>query len=393
MRNRSKQRWMHLLLAALMAGALGLGATGCEKSPEDQLRTAKGAVMSENPDRAEEALEAVLAAKPDSFEAQRLMAQVHRLRGNYEKAEEKLRALWTEAGFDDEAAELSTKQKQKKQMLADNLVEVYRQWAESLDSSENPDKFEEVVRKGLELEPKSNRLNTMLVDFYESRAKKLVEQGEKVEAADAYEKILDLRTLPAKRKKAKERATNLRFEANKEQMLGYFNEKAKAKLERQDRYNEEDKTILLSMEKSLDSDMEQSVEKAISESKGQEVDLKRRNKQHAAIICDVAMRQELVPAIKEVIVEATGIPADSDFSKMSVPASVNKGVAIEAGRRDCELTATLPLEAVLKMGFEVKEQTRKAAEKAKEAGDKAGEDKAKEGGEAKAEADKADEKE
>jgi hypothetical protein len=389
MRFDIRQSWARALMALLLMAAFAVATTGCEKSPKDTLRAAKGAVLNNKPDQAQEHLDKVLAAEPDNFEAKRLMGRVHQLRGDFAKAEEQIRGLWQAQGFGKEGQELSTKQKSQKKFLEDDLTGLYVEWAESIDQKENPEKFEEVAKKGLEIDPKKPLLNSMLVEFYENRAKKLVEEGKKLEAADAYESVLDLRTLPQKRDNAKERAGNLRFEVNKAQMLTYFNDKAKAKFQQEKRYNEEEKLILIALEESLDSDMESTVEKAIQESRGQEVNLDPRDEKHAAIICDVAMREKLQPALTDVIVEATGIPEDSDFSTMQVPASVNKGVQIAASRRDCKLQAVLPLDDVLKMGFEVKEQTRKAAEEAK--ADKAGE--AKEGdaaeGAPKAEADKA----
>ncbi|QDG53406.1 tetratricopeptide repeat protein [Persicimonas caeni] len=382
-----QQGWTRSVLAVLFVGLIAAASTGCEPSPKEKLSAAQVAVMNEKPDEAEKYLKEVLEAEPENFTAKRKMGEVEQLRGNYVKAEEQYKSLWDAQGFGKEGAELSTKQESQKALLQENMLKLYEDWAESIDPSESPDKYIEVVKKGLEINPKKTRLNTMLVTAYENQAKKLVEQGKKLEAAAVYEKIPQLYTSSKKRSNAEERATNLRFEANKEQMLGYFNEKAKPELQKEDRYDAENKTIKVSVEKSLDSDMEALAEKAIEKSQGKKVDLKRRSAQHAAIICDIAMRQEvLVPSVEKAIVEATGIPAESDFSKMRVPASVNKGVKIEAGRRDCKLTAALPLDAVLKMGFEVKQQT----EKAKAEGEGKEADKAESG--AKAEADEAGDK-
>lgn len=382
-----QQSRVRSVLVALVIGLLAVAIAGCQPSPKEKLNAARAAVMNKKPDQAEEYLKEVLEAEPDNFEAKRNMGEVARLRGNYVKADERFKALWEGQGFADENAELSPKQQAQKRLLQDSMISLYQAWAESIDPAESPDKHIEVAKKGLEIDRENRRLNTMLVTAYENQAKKLVEQDKKLEAAAVWEKIPQLYTSSKKRSKAEERAGNLRFEASKEQYMTYFNNEAKAKLQKEERYDAEKKTILISVEKSLDSDMEELAEKAIEESKGQKVDLKRRSDQHAAIICDIAMRQEvLVPSVEKAIVEATGIPAESDFSKMRVPASVNKGVKIEADRRDCKLTAVLPLDAVLKMGFEVKQQTDKAKAE--------GEDKAAEGDAkgAKAEADKAGDK-
>lgn len=385
MERRLRTHPARILLAAVLLGLVAWVSIGCEKSPQDQLRTAKGAVLNERPDVAEENLEAVLAADPDNFEARRLMGQVAMLRGNYASAEEQLTKLWEEGKFGDENAELSADQRSQKNVMAQVWTDLYLEWSDSLDPQDDSDTFEEVVRKGLEYDARSNRLNSRLVDFHENQAKKLVEQGKKLEAADHYEKILDLRTLPARRDKAKERATNLRFEANKEKMLAHFNETAKPKLQREDRYDEEEDTITFTIEQSISE-----VEKALAEQQGGRVRLNAKNKEHAGIIQTFAAKRQLGPAIQKLVVEATGIDADSDFSKLGTP----KGLEIvdsEAGRRTFSLTASIPVDDLLKLGFEVKEETRRAAQREKEGGetDEAGEeaDKPDDGEAVKAEAD------
>lgn len=375
-----QSRWVRSLVAVLFVGLVAAATTGCEQSPKDKLRAAKVAVMNEKPDEAAKQLEAVLEAEPDNFEAKRLQGSVERLGGNYVKAEERLKALWSDNGFDKADADLSTEQKSKKQLLKADMLTLYGEWAESMDSAENPDKFVEVVKKGLEIDPKKTRLNTMLVTAHENQAKKLVEQGKKLEAAAVYEKIPTLYTSSAKRKKANERATNLRFEANKEQMLGYFNEKAKPKLVSAERYDAKDNAILFSVEQDVDE-----VEKYFEEKKGQKVRLDARNKKHQPIIHQFTIGKKLVPALTDVVVEATGIPSDSDFSKVQTPEGFEI-VEVDAGRGDYTINAKIPVDAVLKLGFEVKEQTRKAEKAARDGeGDKADDGDAKG---AKAEADK-----
>jgi hypothetical protein len=382
---RFRSHSARLLTAAVLLGLVAFVSMGCEKSTQDQLRTAKGAVLNERPDVAEENLEAVLAVEPDNFEARRLMGQVAMLRGNFASAEEQLAKLWKEGGFDDDNAELSSNQRSQKNVMAQVWTDLYLEWSASLDPQEEPDKFEEVVRKGLEYDERSNRLNSRLVDFHESQAKKLVEQGDKLEAADHYEEILDLRTLPARRDKAKERATNLRFEANKEKMLAHFNETAKPKLQSEDRYDEEEDTITFTIEQPISE-----VEKALAEQQGGRVRLNAKNKEHAGIIQTFAAKRQLGPAIQKLVVEATGIDADSDFSKLSTPEGLEI-VDSEAGRRTFSLTASIPVDDLLKLGFEVKEETRRARQKDKEKqADEAGgdaADKADDGEAVKAEAD------
>ncbi len=378
MKLRSQSRMLRMLAAALVVGLLATTGVACKQTPKDHLREAKGAVLSQKPDEAETHLKAVLKAEPDNFEAKRLMGRVDQLRKNYAKAEEQLKGLWDAQGFGKKDAKLSTKQQGEKQRLEDDLTGLYQAWAGSIDQNDSPDKFEEVVKKGLALDPKKPRLNSMLVSFYENRAKKLVEQGKKLEAANTYAKILKLRTLPSKRKNAKERSTNLRYEANKEQMTKYFETKAKAKLAKEDRYDAEHKTILFSFKQNVSE-----VEDYIKEKKGKRIRLDARNKKQQPFIQQYALAHKLAPALVDTVSEATGVSKKADFSKVQAPKGF-KIVKVDASRHELTIDASMPLDAVLKMGYEIKQQAKKAKEakakkgadgakaeaKAKQAGDK-----------------------
>lgn len=370
MEGMPKWRWLRGLFAACIL-ATAVVTVGCEKGPKEQLRTAQAAVLAEKPDVAEDNLKAVLKADPDNVEARRLMAQVHKLRDQYAKAEEELNKLWADLGFDKEGAELSTEQRRQEQLIRDDFTELYREWAEAIDPKENPEKYEEVLRSGLKFDEKNPRLNSMLVEFYELRGEKLVEQGKKAEAADVFEKILELRTLPQKREQATERASNLRFEAHRDKALAYFNEKAKPKLIEQERWDEEAKAVVLSVEKDMPRGFNPKNEEQVGAARQ-------------------AMFAELAGELQKIIVDATGISADANFKVLNRPSNLQmlqeNVVDEEVDRRDYTLTAKLPIEQVLKLGYEVREATRKAEEKAKEAA-AAGEQEPAEAGEAPAEGD------
>lgn len=365
MQFRSQSRLTRALMAAVVLGLLALVGTGCKETPKDHLRHASGAILSKKPDKAEPHLKAVLTAQPDNFEAKRMMGEVAQLRKNYAKAEEQFKGLWDAQGFGKKAAKLNTKQQAQKQRLQEDLTGLYKAWANSIDKDENPAKFEEVVKKGLALDPKKPRLNTMLVDFYEAHAKKLVEQGKKLEAADTYAKILGLRALRDKRQHAKERAANLRYEANKETMLKFFNTKAKDKLAKDGRYDAEHKQILLTIKQDA-----REVEKFVAEKKHKRVRLDPRKSNVQPFIQQYALAHKLEPALASAVVDATGIPKDSDFSKVQPPKGF-KVSKLEPSRHELTIHATLPLDAVLKMGYEIKEQTRKAKQNAKAGASKA----------------------
>jgi hypothetical protein len=348
-----------MLAAALVLSVLALGPAACKQGPEEHLLSAKMAVLNAKPDVAEKHLKPVLEAQPDNFEAKRLMASVHQLRDDFAGAEEKFLALRKAQGFDEAAGEsakkLTTKQKSQRELLERDLLELYHDWATSLDPAADMATFEEVVQKGLAIDPKKPRLNTILVKAYENHAKKLVEQGKKIEAAEYYEKIPKLYTSSAMRDKAKERASNLRFEVNRVKMLAYFNKTAKPKLVADERYDAEKKIITFSVEQDVDE-----VEEYFTEKKGTRVRLDPRKEKIKPIVHEYTVAKKLKPALIAVVVEATGIPADSDFSKVQPPKGFEI-VSAEATRRDYTIEASIPLDAVLKLGFEVRQQTRLAA--------------------------------
>lgn len=360
--------WRGLLNAALVSGLLvagALGSTGCDKKPEEQLLIAKMAVVNSKPDLAERHLEPVLKADPDNFEGLRLMASVDQLRGEFASAEEKFLALQKAHGFQGDAGEagageLTPKQKSQKELLENDLTMLYLDWAQSLEDSEDFESFEKVARKGLKLAPKQPRLNTLLVDAYENHAKKLVEQGKKAQAAAFYEKIPQLYTNSATRNRAKERASNLRFEAARAEMLEYFNETAKPKLVAENRYDTEKKLIIFNIKQDVSE-----VESYYREKQGERVRLNPNNEAHRARIQQYAISEKLKPALIELVVEATGVPADSDFSKLASPAGFEV-VNIEPGRRDLSITAQVPLDSLLKLGSDVRENARLAAAEAEQ---------------------------
>jgi hypothetical protein len=353
-----------LMLVAVAIG--GLALTGCEPSTKDHLRKAKAAVLAENPDKAKEHLDPVLEAEPENFEAKRLMAQVHRLNEDFAKAEEQLQSLWDKHGLDKDTEELETEQKQRKQLLEDDFSTLYKEWADSMDSKESPEKFEEVVRKGLEIEPESNRLNTLLVDFYQAQGERLVEKGEKQKAADTFEKVLDLRTMGKVRENVKERVSNLRFEAHKEKAYAYFNETAKPELAKEDRYDEENNMVMFSREFEL--------EKIVEDSGQDEINLGSKEGQN------FVRAYALKNSVKQLIQETTGLEEDFDYNMVDIPKEF-KITKEDLSRKEYTLEGKVPVDSLLREGFEIKEELRREAEQAaaKKAEAEEGEEEAAEG--------------
>ena len=151
---------------------------------------------------------------------------------------------------------LSTKQEALKRRLAEeHYTALYREWAESIDADKNPQKYQEVLEKGLEYEPKNRMLNTLLVDFYEARAEDLIEQGKKAEAAEMLDKISDLYTMSDRRSAATERATRLREELFLEKATAAL-EEAKKKLIEEERWIAEEEAVLFTIEAEVDRRLE-----------------------------------------------------------------------------------------------------------------------------------------
>lgn len=190
--------------------------TGCE---EDPMRQGMAAVLSGNAEVAEASFKKVLKADPKNAEARRMMAEVHRLKKDYPLAEEVVRQLLLEHGLDGERA-LTTEEKSLKKRLDQQLNEIYTEWVETLNPTQDAEKFEEIAKRGVAHNPRSTRINTLLVEFYFDRAERLIEKGDKEGAATALENVSLYPGLPEQRSEAQTRAGNLRLEIFGEAVQG-----------------------------------------------------------------------------------------------------------------------------------------------------------------------------
>ncbi len=168
-------------------------------------------MLSGNAEVAETSFKKVLKADPKNAEARRMMAEVHRLKKDYPLAEEVVRQLLNEHGLDGERA-LTTEEKSLKKRLDQQLNEIYTEWVETLNPSQDAEKFEEIAKRGVAHNPRSTRINTLLVEFYFNLAERLIEKGDKEGAAVALESVSLYPGLPAQRSEAQTRAANLRME-------------------------------------------------------------------------------------------------------------------------------------------------------------------------------------
>lgn len=192
----------------IMIGIAMLALIACE---DDPMRVGTAAVLSGQAEVAEENLQKALKKDPENAEAARLMAEVHRLRGNYLASEQALNALWKSHDFDSDAHE-RPEDKALRNRMEQQYNDLYVEWVEKLIPSDDPETYEAVLRRGLSRAERSNRLNTLMVEFLLSRAERAMEANQKAEAAKFYGEILKFRTLPNVRSDAQARGRNLRLE-------------------------------------------------------------------------------------------------------------------------------------------------------------------------------------
>lgn len=280
----SGKRMIRRLSALLLSATLALSA--CEKSAKEKLSEAYSAIQSKDADRAEAAIKDALAKEPDAEQAPVLMAQVHRLRAQYEKAEQELDGAWKKNSLDGD--KLSTQQKRMKQLFTEEYYpELYREWAESIDAVANPQKFEEIVLKGLKHEKDDKYLNTMLVEFYGKYAEKLIEQGKKAQGADTLEKIKPLYTSSKIRNEALTRASALRLEVYREGAQARFDTSIKPKLVEAELFDAENNAAIVLVQMEID--------RKLTEEEAKPLALAETSKQIEAMIREVGQLAPEVP--------------------------------------------------------------------------------------------------
>ena len=252
-------RWFVILLGVAMV------TLGCEDSPEDKLMDGRQALATRQADLAQERLEAAIEANPDLVEAKRLMANVYMLRHDFETAEQVLAQLWAEQGFDREG-DLNADQRRTRQLMNKQYSDLYRQWAKSIDITEAPDELERVGQTGLQRNSRDSRLNAMMVEFYEERAERLIEQNDRVKAAEMLERIDDLHTFTDIRRASRERAHQVRREAFFESAQARFEEELQPDLMEGDSYDPETEIVRMAIEhpvdRRFDPDDDEAVEQA-----------------------------------------------------------------------------------------------------------------------------------
>lgn len=359
-------------IAALMA-LVSWASVACDKSPDERLRTAKVAVINDNAEVARENLEPVLEAEPDSFQARHLMAQTLQLEEKYAESEEKFDEIWEDEELDGD--DLSSSKQSAKEDLEEDMVELYINWAESLDAEEEPDKFEEVAKKGLELEPQKPDLNSMLLDFYKERGKAALDEGEKEKAATYFEGVLDLRGVrPVEHQEAREKSHELRFEVNREELESYFEEEGRAKLEEDDLYDADEEVVSVTVEQSIE-ELEEAANKQAKKAaeeedeEFEEVEFDLQNEEDVASLQQIIWSRIVPRELTDVLVDGVGVDEDSQFGSLVPPPENVEAGDWEFANDSLGVTATFDKETLLKLGSDVKEDTRRAKQQAEEEGD------------------------
>lgn len=244
-----RKAWRALLTGCALSGALLV--MGCEKSAKELMLEADSAIQKGDLERAEQVLGEAMKKAPDNYQAQILQAQLFVQKKQYKEAEDKLVAVWEGQKLGEE--KLTTEQKRIKQLMDEQYFpDLYREWAESMDRDANPQKFEEVVNKGLKYDVKNRRLNSMLVDFLQARGEQLVKDGKKAEAADAFARVGELYTTSKTRKEATARAEALREEVKAERIAQRFEQELKPALVKDERYDAQNKLVLFMVEGEID---------------------------------------------------------------------------------------------------------------------------------------------
>ncbi len=322
---------------------VGLG--GCEDSPRDKFMDGRQALTARDADGAEKKLEAAIEADPELLEARRLMANVHMLRGDFDRAEATLDRLWEEQGYAQEA-ELDSDDRRTRQLMNKQYTELYRQWAASIDPVENPESFEAVGQTGLERNSRDFRLAAKMVDFYQDRADRLVEANELIEAAETLERIDELRTFTDTRREANRRARELRRQAFYEEAIERFDDELRSDLIDSGAYDAETRRITMSIDQPLDRRLEPDDDEALYQA------------QETAI-------QTLLPTISQLVTAIGGFEVDEldvesidteDFRNRVRDRIVDEG--FEAGQY--EITVAVERDELIQLAFEYGENRRQA---------------------------------
>lgn len=319
-----------LLLCVLMIG-------GCENSPEDELLEGRQALTEGDAERAEKHLRAAQEADSDLVEARRMMASVKVLREDFEEAEEILDDLWEELKLDRER-DLNSDQRRTRQLMNKQYTELYRQWAGSIDRSDEPESFSEVVERGLERNSRDGRLNSMLVDFYRQRADEYIEQNERIRAAEQLERIEDLHIFADTRRQARQEARQLRREAFFEEASTRFESDLRPNLMEGASYDPDSESIELSVEQPLDGRLDPDDDEAVDQARTMAV-------------------QTLMPTLSQFAVSLGDLEAESvDFYGVELPALRIVDEEFRPGHYD--MVVVLQRDDLFDMAFEYAEYER-----------------------------------
>lgn len=310
-----------------MAGMLWTTLCACDNDP---MRQGTAAVIAGQPEIAEQNLKKVLKNDPENAEALRLLADVHRLRGNYRVSEQALDDLWKLKGFSDPGKKLSSEDKALRNRIDQQYNDLYVEWVGQLDPHEDPETYEDVLRRGIARDEKSKRLNELMVDFLTERAERDIEASRKAEAAVAYEEVLKFRALPRTREDAATKSRNLKLELFTAQVAARV-EELKPRLQATGRWSAEREGPRARVRVELDRKLRPENPDDLQQARA-------------------AARPNVVKTLSQLVAEITGVEVPQEIIAASPPANHTENELLRRGQYSIDVI--IAVDVAIRYAFE-----------------------------------------
>lgn len=214
---------------------------------EDPLQRAQAAHAKRNADDAAQALDLVLSKDPENIEAQRLYADVHLFRQEFEAAEKKLSELWRERNYK-LTDTLSLDDRIYRQLIETQFEVLYKEWIAHVNPKTQPELFEKIAKKGLDQNPNNQTLIQKLVKFYFAMGDRLVDGNERIAAAEMFGRILKIQALEPQKKDAKNRMKALQKDVFRQNALRHFEKTILPKLREEKRWEPAKRSVRFRIE-------------------------------------------------------------------------------------------------------------------------------------------------
>ena len=306
----------------------------------DPMQAGRAALAMENADQAEAAFKEALSQDPKNQEAQRMMAEVLKLRSDFEGAEKALDAIWDEKGFVNGAAPRPPEDKLLRKLMKEQYGELHILWLQKLDAKQDEAVYQGVIERGILKNPDSAKINRFAVEFYMHRAERLLETKDRVGAMSAYNDVLMFKATPEQRTEAEDRSINLRKELFTEATMREFEAKVKPTLIETNRWDESRKAIRGTVTNEFD----------------QRIDVTNDVEMAAARQTTMVAVQTL---LADLVSEGTGAPINADIvKKFGTPKHVLEGETVKG--KKMMVTVLLPIDEAIDYAFRFAEAVYKA---------------------------------